>query len=96
MAGRGNWSQGNPTALLMLAKATKKQADLLVILRANSALYSIDGCDVLTQVFNHFHSLSEAKKTKVAAYLQKHSWTMPLPRKPEDTEVFKWLSGMKN
>jgi hypothetical protein len=28
--------------------------------------------------------------------LQKNSWTMPLPKKPEDTEVFKWLSGMKN
>jgi len=96
MAGRGNRSQGNPSALLMLAKATKKQADILTILRTNSAVYSIDGCDVLTQVFTHFHSLSEAKKTKVAEYLQKNSWTMPLPKKPEDTEVFKWLSGMKN
>ena len=80
----------------MLAKETKKTAEILTILRTNSSLYSIDGCEVLTQVFNHFHSLSEAKKTKVAAYLQKHSWTMPLPRNPEDTEVFKWLSGMQN
>jgi hypothetical protein len=96
MAGRGNRSQGNPSALLMLAKATKKQADILTILRTNSAVYSIDGCDVLTQVFNHFDTLSEVMKTKVSAYLQKNSWTMPLPKKPEDTEVFKWLSGMKN
>ena len=80
----------------MLAKETKKTADIITILRTNSALYSIDGCDVLTQVFNHFHSLSEAKKTKVAAYLEKHSWTMPLPKKPEDIDVFKWLSGMQN
>ena len=80
----------------MLAKETKKTAEILTILKTNSALYSIDGCDVLTQVFNHFHSLSEAKKTKVAAYLEKNSWTMPLPKKPEDTDVFKWLSGMQN
>ena len=80
----------------MLAKETKKTAEIITILRTNSALYSIDGCDVLTQVFNHFHSLSEAKKTKVAAYLQKHSWAMPLPKKPEEAEVFKWLIGMKN
>ena len=80
----------------MLAKETKKTADILTILKTNSALYSIDGCDVLTQVFNHFHSLSEAKKTKVAAYLEKNSWTMPLPKKPEDIDVFKWLSGMQN
>ena len=96
MAGRGNRSQGNPSALLMLAKETKKTAEIITILRTNSALYSIDGCDVLTQVFNHFDSLTKAKKTKVAAYLQKHSWTKELPRKPEDTDVFKWLKGMQN
>ena len=96
MAGRGNRSQGNPSALLMLAKETKQTADIITILRTNSALYSIDGCDVLTQVFNHFDSLSEAKKTKVAAYLEKNSWTKELPKRPEDIDVFKWLKGMQN
>ena len=96
MAGRGNRSQGNPTALLMLTKTTNKTANVLTILKTNSALCSIDCCDVLTRVFTHFESLSEIMKTKVATYLQKNSWTKPLPNTITDTDVFKWLSGMQN
>ena len=44
MAGRGNRSQGNPTALLLLAKATKKTAEIITILKTNSASCTIDGC----------------------------------------------------
>ena len=96
MAGRGNRSQGNPTALLMLTKDTNKTANVLTILKTNSALCSFDCCDVLTQVFTKFESLTEVMKTKVAKYLQKNSWTKPLPNTSADTDVYNWLSGMQN
>ena len=97
MAGRGNRSQGNPTAFLLLVKtANSSQKDVITTLKTNSSVYSIDCCDVLTQVFDHFDSASELMKTKIAEYLESNSWTMPLPKTGPDNEVYQWLSGKKN
>ena len=96
MAGRGNRSQGNPTALLMLTKPSSKNAEILTILKTNSARYGIEGSYVLQQIFDHFTSLkNENMKKRIAEYLEKYSWTVPLVE-TEDPRVFQWLCGMQN
>ena len=96
MAGRGNRSQGNPTALLMLTKPSSKNAEILTILKTNSARYGIEGSYVLQQIFDHFTSLkNENMKKRIAEYLEKYSWTVPLVQ-TDDSRVFHWLSGMLN
>ena len=96
MAGRGNRSQGNPTALLMLTKPSSKNAEILTILKTNSARYGIEGSYVLLQIFDHFTSLkNENMKKRIAEYLEKYSWTVPLVQ-TEDQRVFQWLCGMQN
>jgi hypothetical protein len=96
MAGRGNRSQGNPTALLMLTKPSSKNAEILTILKTNSARYGIEGSYVLLQIFDHFTSLkNENMKKRIAEYLEKYSWTVPLVE-TEDHRVFQWLCGMQN
>ena len=96
MAGRGNRSQGNPTALLMLTKPSSKNAEILTILKTNSARYGIEGSYVLQQIFDHFTSLkNENMKKRIAEYLEKYSWTVPLVQ-TEDHCVFQWFCGMQN
>ena len=96
MAGRGNRSQGNPTALLMLTKPSSKNAEILTILKTNSARHGIEGSYVLLQIFDHFTSLkNEQMKKRIAKYLEKYSWTVPLVQ-IEDHRVFQWLCGMQN
>ena len=96
MAGRGNRSQGNPTALLMLTKPSSKNAEILTILKTNSARYGIEGSYVLQQIFDHFTSLkNENMKKRIAEYLEKYSWTVPLVQ-TDDSRVFQWLCGMQN
>ena len=96
MAGRGNRSQGNPTALLMLTKPSSKNAEILTILKTNSARHGIEGSYVLLQIFDHFTSLkNENMKKRIAEYLEKYSWTVPLVE-TEDHRVFQWLCGMQN
>ena len=96
MAGRGNRSQGNPTAILMLNQASKN-ADVLTRLKTNSSVNSISGCDVLKQIFDHFDkSNAEILKTKIAAYLQNHPWYLPLITSKEEPRINLWLNGMIN
>jgi hypothetical protein len=96
MAGRGNRSQGNPTALLMLTKPSSKNAEILTILETNSARHGIEGSYVLLQIFDHFTSLkNENMKKRIAEYLEKYSWTVPLVQ-TDDSRVFQWLCGMQN
>ena len=96
MAGRGNRSQGNPTALLMLTKPSSKNAEILTILKTNSSKHGIEGSLLLQQIFDHFTSLkNENMKKRIAEYLEKYSWTVPLVE-TEDQRVFQWLCGMQN
>ena len=96
MAGRGNRSQGNPTALLMLTKPSLKNAEILTILKTNSSKHGIEGSYVLLQIFDHFTSLkNENMKKRIAEYLEKYSWTVPLVQ-TDDSRVFQWLCGMQN
>ena len=96
MAGRGNRSQGNPTALLMLTKSSLKNAEILTILKTNSSKHGIEGSFLLQQIFDHFTSLkNEQMKKRIAEYLEKYSWTVPLVQ-TDDSRVFNWLSGMLN
>ena len=96
MAGRGNRSQGNPTALLMLTKPSSKNAEILTILKTNSSKHGIEGSYVLQQIFEHFtNDKSENMKKRIAEYLEKYPWTVPLV-KTDDGRVFQWLSGMMN
>ena len=96
MAGRGNRSQGNPTAILMLTQASKN-ADVLTRLKTNSSVNSISGYDVLKQIFDHFDkSNAEALKKKIAVHLQNHPWYLPLIPSKEELRVSLWLSGMSN
>ena len=96
MADRGNRSQGNPTALLMLIKPSSKNAEILTILKTNSSKHGIEGSYVLLQIFDHFTSLkNENMKKRIAEYLEKYSWTVPLVQ-TDDSRVFQWLCGMQN
>ena len=96
MAGRGNRSQGNPTALLMLTKPSSKNAEILTILKTNSSKHGIEGFYVLLQIFDHFTNLkNEHMKKRIAEYLEKYSWTVPLVQ-TDDSRVFQWLCGMQN
>ena len=88
MAGRGNRSQGNPTALLMLTKPSSKNAEILTILKTNSSKHGIEGSYVLQQIFEHFtNDKSESMKKRIAEYLEKYPWTVPLV-KTYDGRVF--------
>ncbi len=96
MAGRGNRSQGNPTAILMLTKASKN-ADVLTRLKTNSSVNSISGFNVIKQIFDNFDkSNAEALKKKIAGYLQNHLWYLPLIPSKEEPRVNLWLSSMSN
>ena len=96
MAGGGNWPQGNPTGVLMLTKPSSKNSEILTILKTKSSRHGIEGSLLLQQIFDHFTSLkNENMKRRIAQYLEKYSWTVPLVQ-TDDSRVFQWFCGMQN